>query len=131
MFNPLVYEQLVLYQQGPILQFAILSKLKTICVSVVLDEVTLNTDTRAVDREKWEQWKHEKSVEEEELRQQREELQRKHELEDIERMRRDMVTQAQPIRKYKPVQVKTSDKPLTKPQTPKFSDRLGKRTVRL
>ncbi|XP_053281814.1 targeting protein for Xklp2-B isoform X2 [Pleuronectes platessa] len=43
--------------------------------------------------------------------------------EEITRLRQEQVCKAQPIRHYKPVEVKKSDVPLTVPHTPKFSDR--------
>ncbi|XP_058620545.1 targeting protein for Xklp2 isoform X1 [Onychostoma macrolepis] len=45
------------------------------------------------------------------------------EKEDIARLRQEQVRKAQPIRRYKPMELKKSDVSLTVPQSPNFSDR--------
>lgn len=42
----------------------------------------------------------------------------------VERLRAAMVHKAQPVRHYKAVEVKPSDRPLTKPTSPSFSERI-------
>uniref|UniRef100_A0A1A8RAQ1 TPX2, microtubule-associated, homolog n=1 Tax=Nothobranchius rachovii TaxID=451742 RepID=A0A1A8RAQ1_9TELE len=54
-----------------------------------------------------------------EQRQEEEQKQR----EEIARLRQEQVHKAQPIRHYKPVQLKKSEIPLTVPESPNFSDR--------
>ena len=47
---------------------------------------------------------------------------RRHEEElELQRLRREAVPKAQPVKHYRPVDVKPSDKPLTLPSAPKFS----------
>ncbi|KFQ29368.1 Targeting protein for Xklp2-B, partial [Mesitornis unicolor] len=55
----------------------------------------------------------------EQIRQQQEE----HEKEEVAKLRQEMVHKANPIRKYRSVEVKPSDQPLTMPKSPNFSDR--------
>ncbi|XP_016158800.1 PREDICTED: targeting protein for Xklp2 isoform X2 [Ficedula albicollis] len=56
---------------------------------------------------------------EEQIRQQQEEREK----EEIAKLRQEMVHKANPIRRYRSVEVKSSDQPLTTPVSPKFSDR--------
>ncbi|XP_018411913.1 PREDICTED: targeting protein for Xklp2 [Nanorana parkeri] len=91
--------------------------------SIVQEGFELATERRAKERQEFErrlaELETQKSlIEEEERRRQEEEEQ-----EEINRLRHEMVHKAQPVRKFKPVDVKTSDIPLTVPKTPKFSDR--------
>ena len=55
------------------------------------------------------------------------------EREEYERQRREAVHKAQPVKQYKPVLLKRSDKPLTEPMTPDFKTdtRLRTRTQHL
>lgn len=48
-----------------------------------------------------------------------------------EQLRKQLVPKAQPVRKYKEFVVKPSDKELTSPHTPRFSERLSSRANRL
>ncbi|KAM4604557.1 targeting protein for Xklp2 isoform 2-T2 [Discoglossus pictus] len=83
----------------------------------------LATERRARERQEFE--KHlaeletQKCLMEEEERQRQEEEER----EERNRLRHELVHKAQPVRKYRPVEVKTSDMPLTIPKSPNFSDR--------
>uniref|UniRef100_A0A8C3QT82 TPX2 microtubule nucleation factor n=1 Tax=Cyanoderma ruficeps TaxID=181631 RepID=A0A8C3QT82_9PASS len=56
---------------------------------------------------------------EEQIRQQQEEREK----EEVAKLRQEMVHKANPIRKYRSVEVKPSDQPLTMPKSPNFSDR--------
>ncbi|KAM6248332.1 targeting protein for Xklp2 isoform 1-T5 [Porphyrio hochstetteri] len=91
--------------------------------SVVPESFELATEKRAKERQEFEKYlanieaKKEKS--EEYLRQQKEE----HEKEEVAKLRQEMVHKANPIRKYRSVDVKPSDQPLTMPKSPNFSDR--------
>ena len=83
-------------------------------------QVVLNSDLRAIERAKFEEWKHEQErhVEEERIR-----CQKQHELEEAEavrQLRKDAVPKANPVRNFKTVEIHKSDKPLTEPQTPNF-----------
>lgn len=82
--------------------------------------VVLNSDTRAKERAKFEEWKHEQErhVEEEKMRCQKEkELA---EMEAVRRLRKEAVPKANPVRHFKAVEIHKSEKPLTEPQTPNF-----------
>ncbi|XP_050999435.1 targeting protein for Xklp2 isoform X1 [Acomys russatus] len=83
----------------------------------------LATEKRAKERQELEKkmaemeaWKMQQL---EEARQQQEEQQK----EELARLRRELVHKANPIRKYPPVEVKSSELPLTVPVSPKFSTR--------
>ena len=83
-------------------------------------DVVLNSDVRAKERAKFEQWKHEQEqhIEEEKMRFQKEkELA---ELQAIKQLRKEAIPKANPVRHFKPVDIHKSDKPLTEPQTPNF-----------
>ncbi|RMB95740.1 hypothetical protein DUI87_27853 [Hirundo rustica rustica] len=56
---------------------------------------------------------------EEQIRQQQEEREK----EEVAKLRQEMVHKANPIRKYRSLEVKPSDQPLTMPKSPNFSDR--------
>ncbi|NP_001096233.1 targeting protein for Xklp2 [Xenopus tropicalis] len=83
----------------------------------------LATEKRAKERQEFEkslaEMEAQKSLLEEETRQRQEEEER----EEISHLRKELVHKAQPIRKYKAVDVKASDTPLTIPESPNFSDR--------
>ncbi|XP_068120194.1 targeting protein for Xklp2 isoform X2 [Hyperolius riggenbachi] len=89
----------------------------------VQDSFELATEKRAKEREEFEkrlaELEEQKRLMEEEERRQQEEQER----EEIERLRQEAVHKAQPIKKFRPVEIKASDLPLTIPKTPKFSDR--------
>lgn len=91
--------------------------------SIVQESFELATEKRAKERQEFEkrlaELEAQKSLMEAEERRRQEE----EEQEEINRLRHEMVHKAQPIRKFKPVDIKTSDIPLTVPKTPNFSDR--------
>ena len=41
----------------------------------------------------------------------------------VAKLRKEAVPRAQPIRAYRPIELKPSDKPLTQPSSPRFSSR--------
>lgn len=91
--------------------------------SIVQEGFELATEKRAKERQEFERRLAEletqkRLMEEEDRRRQEEE-----EKEEISRLRQEVVHKAQPVRKFKPVEVKTSDLPLTVPKSPKFSER--------
>ncbi|KAJ2323544.1 Protein tpx2, partial [Coemansia sp. RSA 2673] len=49
--------------------------------------------------------------------------------EEIKRLRKLLVHKAQPVRHYKPVVIKPSDRPLTVPKTPQWSVRTRQRSA--
>ena len=96
-----------------------------------MSEVQLNTEKRIEDRVQWEKWRNEKEQEKHELEMQRTRQKEAEQRENEKVMRKRMEPKAQPIRKYKEVAIKSSDKPLTQPQTPQFaSDRSLRRSMR-
>ncbi|XP_053309616.1 targeting protein for Xklp2 [Spea bombifrons] len=100
-----------------------LTDLESLSGSIVQESFELATEKRAKERQEFERrladMEAKKSLlEEEELQRQEEQ-----EKEEVNRLRHELVHKAQPIRKYKAVEVKASDIPLTVPQSPNFSDR--------
>lgn len=83
-------------------------------------QVVLNSDIRAKDRAKFDDWIHEKEryAEMENKRSQKEK--EAEDEEQLKQLRQDAVHKANPVRNYKPVEIQKSVKPLTEPQTPKF-----------
>ncbi|XP_063065318.1 targeting protein for Xklp2 isoform X2 [Engraulis encrasicolus] len=83
----------------------------------------LTTERRAKERQEYEREKSERealrALQEQQMLQEQEEQQR----EEMARLRKDLVHKAQPVRHYRPVEVKKSEMPLTLPQSPNFSDR--------
>lgn len=78
----------------------------------------LHSDLRAEEREQFNLAQKEKMAVMEGARREQEERRKREEEEEILRLRKEAVHKAQPIRKYKPVEVKASDKPLTAPASP-------------
>ncbi|XP_023329388.1 targeting protein for Xklp2 [Eurytemora carolleeae] len=67
--------------------------------------------------------KKKKEVDLEEAKRNREERKKREEEEEIARLRKQAVHKAQPIRGYKPVEIRPSDRPLTLPVSPRLSVR--------
>ncbi|KAG7279513.1 hypothetical protein CRUP_035899, partial [Coryphaenoides rupestris] len=88
--------------------------------STVLEPFQLSTERRAMEHQEFER----AAMEKEALRACMEEDQRRLEeertKEEVAKMRQEQVHKAQPIRKYKPVELKKCDTALTVPQSPKF-----------
>ena len=95
-----------------------------------MTEVTLNTDRRAEERQDWESQVAEMQSEVEAQRHAAERQRILQEEEEYRRSRAQAVHKANPIRNYKPMEINPSDKPLTNPQTPRFSDRLKSRAAK-
>ncbi|NWV37611.1 TPX2B protein, partial [Grantiella picta] len=91
--------------------------------SVVPESFELATERRAKERQEFEKRLAEAEAlrerYEEQIRQQEEEREK----EEVAKLRQEMVHKANPIRKYRSVEVKPSDQPLTTPKSPNFSDR--------
>ncbi|XP_074013299.1 targeting protein for Xklp2 isoform X2 [Numenius arquata] len=91
--------------------------------SVVPESFELATEKRAKERQQFEKrlaYKEAlKERHEEQVRQQQEEREK----EEVAKLRQELVHKANPIRKYRSVEVKPSDQPLTMPKSPNFSDR--------
>uniref|UniRef100_A0A9J7YPC3 TPX2 microtubule nucleation factor n=1 Tax=Cyprinus carpio carpio TaxID=630221 RepID=A0A9J7YPC3_CYPCA len=90
---------------------------------LVPEAFQLATERRAKERMEFEKELSEKEAlrarMEEEWTREREEQKK----EEIARLRQEQVRKAQPVRRYKPVELKKSDVSLTVPQSPNFSDR--------
>ncbi|XP_058706869.1 targeting protein for Xklp2 isoform X6 [Poecile atricapillus] len=91
--------------------------------SVVPESFELATERRAKERQEFEKRLADAEAlrerYEEQIRQQQEEREK----EEVAKLRQEMVHKANPIRKYRSVEVKPSDQPLTMPKSPNFSDR--------
>ncbi|NXT14483.1 TPX2B protein, partial [Prunella fulvescens] len=91
--------------------------------SVVPESFELATERRARERQEFEKRLADAEAlrerYEEQIRQQQEE----HEKEEVAKLRQEMVHKANPIRKYRSLEVKPSHQPLTTPKSPNFSDR--------
>ncbi|XP_029864551.1 targeting protein for Xklp2 isoform X2 [Aquila chrysaetos chrysaetos] len=89
----------------------------------VPESFELATEKRAKERQEFE--KQLAAIEairerhQEQVRQQQEEREK----EEVAKLRQELVHKANPIRKYRSVEVKPSDQPLTTPKSPNFSDR--------
>ncbi|KAM6164024.1 targeting protein for Xklp2 [Rhynchocyon petersi] len=91
--------------------------------SLVQEPFQLATEKRAQERQELERRMAEVEAQKaqhlEEIRQREEEQEK----EELAQLRKELVHKANPIRKYQPVEVKSSDQPLTVPVSPKFSTR--------
>ncbi|KAM7005086.1 targeting protein for Xklp2 isoform 3-T3 [Passerculus sandwichensis] len=91
--------------------------------SVVPESFELATERRARERQEFEKRLAEvealKESYEEQIRREQEELEK----EEVAKLRQEMVHKANPIRKYRSLEVKSSHQPLTVPKSPNFSDR--------
>ncbi|NXK13798.1 TPX2B protein, partial [Herpetotheres cachinnans] len=91
--------------------------------SVVPESFELATEKRAKERQDFEKQLADieaiRERHQEEVRQKEEEREK----EEVAKLRQEMVHKANPIRKYRRVEVKPSDQPLTMPKSPNFSDR--------
>ncbi|NXV68961.1 TPX2B protein, partial [Molothrus ater] len=91
--------------------------------SVVPESFELATERRARERQEFEKRLADaealKERYEEQIRQEQEEREK----EEVAKLRQEMVHKANPIRKYRSLEVKSSHQPLTVPKSPNFSDR--------
>ncbi|XP_039575234.1 targeting protein for Xklp2 isoform X3 [Passer montanus] len=91
--------------------------------SVVPESFELATERRAKERQEFEKRLAEAEAlrerQEEQIRQEQEEREK----EEVAKLRQEMVHKANPIRKYRSLEVKSSHQPLTVPKSPNFSDR--------
>ena len=92
--------------------------------STEIEDFELNSDRRAVDRTKFEMQKTTRAMELVGIQRQRERRQQEEEEAIISKLRTEMVHKSNPVRRFRSVEVKPSDKSLTAPESPKFSDRL-------
>ncbi|NXF98239.1 TPX2B protein, partial [Eubucco bourcierii] len=96
---------------------------ESISGSVVPESFELATEKRAKERQEFE--KHLADLEamkeryQEHFRQQQEEREK----EEVAKLRQELVHKANPVRRYRSLEVKPSEQPLTMPKSPNFSDR--------
>lgn len=94
-----------------------------------ISDFALNTDVRAGQRDAFEKFKKEKEAEIAGIRREREERIEQQNKEEVAKMRQEAVHKAQGVKKYKPVTVKPSDKPLTDAHSPCFSQRTRRHNI--
>jgi len=90
------------------------------------DEVHLRSDERAKQREKFDEFLVAQSQERQAHLQRLKDEDEQKQLEEIKQLRKDTVHKAGTIRHYKTVEVRKSDRKLTTPLSPQFSDRFKK-----
>ncbi|XP_074661733.1 targeting protein for Xklp2 homolog [Tubulanus polymorphus] len=88
-------------------------------------EIELNTDRRAAERRDFERRKREKKQELDAVLDEVRKRKDTEEQEEIARLRAEAVHKSKPIRHYKPVVIHGSEKTLTTPMSPRFSERLA------
>ncbi|NXR68037.1 TPX2B protein, partial [Rhadina sibilatrix] len=91
--------------------------------SVVPESFELATERRAKERQEFEKRLADAEALRERYEEQMRQQQEEREKEEVAKLRQEMVHKANPIRKYRSVEVKPSDQPLTMPKSPNFSDR--------
>ncbi|NXX60407.1 TPX2B protein, partial [Scopus umbretta] len=91
--------------------------------SVVPESFELATEKRAKERQEFEKRLADMEALRERHQEQVRQQQEEREKEEVAKLRQELVHKANPIRKYRNVEVKPSDQPLTMPKSPNFSDR--------
>nr|XP_039272957.1 targeting protein for Xklp2-like [Styela clava] len=90
-------------------------------------EFALHTDRRALQREEFDEFLKHKEAESQARNEMLKMENERIEQERYERERKEAEHRANPVRKYKPVLMRQSEKELTQPQSPQFSDRFYKK----
>jgi len=85
-----------------------------------ISNFTLHSDRRAEEREAFDLKVKQKEVDMEGAKREQEVRRKREDQEEIAKIRKAAVHKAQPIRNYKPIEVKPSEKPLTYPASPNF-----------
>uniref|UniRef100_A0A8C8S7S2 TPX2 microtubule nucleation factor n=1 Tax=Pelusios castaneus TaxID=367368 RepID=A0A8C8S7S2_9SAUR len=91
--------------------------------SIVPESFELATEKRAKEREEFEKRLAELEMEKVRLREEARQQEAEREKEELSRLRQELVHRANPVRKYRSLEVKPSEQPLTMPKSPNFSDR--------
>ncbi|XP_072735496.1 targeting protein for Xklp2 isoform X3 [Ciconia boyciana] len=91
--------------------------------SIVPESFELATEKRAKERQEFEKRLADIEAIRERHQEQVRQRQEEREKEEVAKLRQELVHKANPIRKYRSVEVKPSDQPLTMPKSPNFSDR--------
>ncbi|XP_065547792.1 targeting protein for Xklp2 isoform X2 [Lathamus discolor] len=89
----------------------------------VPESFELATEKRAKERQEFEKYLADKEAVKERLQERVKQEQEECEKEEVAKLRQEMVHKANPIRKYRSLEVKSSERPLTTPKSPNFSDR--------
>ncbi|XP_021272854.1 targeting protein for Xklp2 isoform X2 [Numida meleagris] len=89
----------------------------------VPESFELATEKRAKERQEFEKRLANLEARREKLQEQVRQQEEEREKEEIAKLRQELVHKANPIRRYRSVEVKPSDQPLTMPKSPNFSDR--------
>nr|XP_023659814.1 targeting protein for Xklp2 isoform X1 [Paramormyrops kingsleyae] len=96
---------------------------ETISHSTVSDVFQLSTERRAKERQEYDRAMSEREAQRAHMEEQERKEREEKEKEEITHLRQEQVHKAQPIRRYKQLEVKKSEISLTVPQSPNFSDR--------
>ena len=88
-----------------------------------IEEFSMNCDKRAKEREEYEMHKTEREIEEEEARRQLEKEREEEERIFIKQLRKQLVHKPNPIRKYRTLEIKQSEKELTDPHSPEWQSK--------
>ncbi|NWJ02905.1 TPX2 protein, partial [Crypturellus undulatus] len=91
--------------------------------SVVPEGFELATEKRAKERQEFEKRLANLEAQKERLQEEAKQQNEEREKEEVAKLRQELVHKANPIRKYRSVEVKPSEQPLTMPKSPNFSDR--------
>ncbi|NXI40518.1 TPX2 protein, partial [Galbula dea] len=91
--------------------------------SIVPESFELATEKRAKERQEFEKRLADTEAAKERYQEEVRQKQEEHEKEEVAKLRQELVHKANPIRKYRSIEVKPSDQPLTLPKSPNFSDR--------
>ncbi|XP_035422953.1 targeting protein for Xklp2 isoform X1 [Cygnus atratus] len=91
--------------------------------SVVPESFELATERRAKERQEFEKRLANIEARRERLQEEARQREEEREKEEVAKLRQELVHKANPIRRYRNVEVKASDQPLTMPKSPNFSDR--------
>lgn len=83
----------------------------------------MNSDKRAKEREIYEMHKAERELEEEDIRRQLQKEKDEEEKINLKILRKQLVHKPNPIRKYRSVEIKHSDKELTNPHSPEWQSK--------
>jgi len=90
---------------------------------LVSDEVQLHSDRRAAERQQFDEKVRQREAEQDALKKRMEQLREVERDEEINRLRREAVHKAQPIKQYKPIHIVPSEKPITDARSPNWSKR--------
>nr|XP_047906552.1 targeting protein for Xklp2 isoform X3 [Anser cygnoides] len=89
----------------------------------VPESFELATEKRAKERQEFEKRLANIEARRERLQEEARQREEEREKEEVAKLRQELVHKANPIRRYRNVEVKASDQPLTMPKSPNFSDR--------